>query len=86
MESYRVIHFENGLCRKSDQELVQEEPLLIRVDERPYSVVMRTPGEEISHAAGFCLGEGIVDKWDDFATIGFNHELIPNVADVGLTP
>ena len=54
MESYRVIRCEKGLCQDGDHELIQEEPLLIRVDDKPYSVVMRTPGEEIAHAAGFC--------------------------------
>ena len=33
-------------------ELIAEEPLLIRIDEKPYSVVMRTPGEEVVHAVG----------------------------------
>ena len=71
MESYRVIRCEKGLCQDGDHQLIQEEPLLIRVDDKPYSVVMRTPGEEIAHAAGFCLGEGLVDDRNDFAAIGF---------------
>ncbi|MGD9321961.1 MAG: formate dehydrogenase accessory sulfurtransferase FdhD, partial [Desulfobacteraceae bacterium] len=66
MESYDVIHCEEGLCQNDDHELIQEEPLLIRVDDKPYSVVMRTPGEEIPHVAGFCLGEGLVDSANDF--------------------
>jgi FdhD protein len=66
--------------------LIGEEPLLIRVDEKPYSVVMRTPGEELFHAAGFCLGEGIADSPDDFATIGYCEDLDPNVIDVRLRP
>ena len=59
---------------------------MIRVDGKPYSVVMRTPGEEIPHAAGFCLGEGIVDSFHDFATIGFCEDLDPNVVEVRLKP
>jgi FdhD protein len=86
MESYRVIHYENGLYRNGDHELIQEEPLLIRVDNKPYSIVMRTPGEEISHAAGFCLAEGLVDRRDDFTTLDFNRDLAPNIVDVSLTP
>lgn len=85
MGVYRVIHCENGLCRSSNHELILEEPLLIRVADNPYSVVMRTPGEEISHAAGFCLAEGLVDNWDDFAIIDFNRDLAPNVVDIALT-
>ncbi len=86
MESYGVIRCEKGLCRNGDHELIQEEPLLIRVDDKPYSVVMRTPGEEIPHAAGFCLGEGLADNSNDFATIGFCRDLDPNVVDVRLKP
>jgi FdhD protein len=86
MESYSVIHCEKGLCRDDDQDLIQEEPLLIRVDDKPYSVVMRTPGEEMPHVAGFCLGEGLVDNRNDFAAIGFCQDLDPNVVDVRLKP
>ncbi|MFZ3048872.1 MAG: formate dehydrogenase accessory sulfurtransferase FdhD [Desulfatirhabdiaceae bacterium] len=86
MEHFSVIRCENGFCRTSDHELILEEPLLIRVEGKPYSVVMRTPGEEIPHAAGFCLGEGLVDDMNDFATIGFCRDLDPNVVEVRLKP
>ena len=76
-------------CRKGDSqiislELIGEEPLLIRVDEKPYSVVMRTPGEELFHAAGFSLGEGLVDSPDDLTTVGYCKDLDPNVIDIRL--
>jgi FdhD protein len=86
MESYSVIRCEKGVCRNSDHELIPEEPLLIRVEDKPYSVVMRTPGDEIPHAAGFCLGEGLADNRNDFASIGFCQDLDPNVVDVRLKP
>lgn len=81
-----MIRYEGGVCRTSSHELIGEEPLLIRIDEKPYSVVMRTPGEEIFHAAGFCLGEGIADSPDDFLTIGYCKDLDPNVIDIRLKP
>ena len=85
-ESYQVISFEKGVCRTRFHELIGEEPLLIRIDAKPYSVVMRTPGEEVFHAAGFCLGEGIADSPDDFMTIGYCKDLDPNVVDIRLQP
>jgi FdhD protein len=85
-ESYQVISCEKGVCRTRFHELIGEEPLLIRIDEKPYSVVMRTPGEEVFHAAGFCLGEGIADSLDDFMTIGYCKDLDPNVIDIRLQP
>jgi FdhD protein len=85
-EFYEVIRFEGGSRRTDSHELIGEEPLLIRIDGKPYSVVMRTPGEEIFHAAGFCLGEGIADSPDDFLTIGYCKDLDANVIDVRLKP
>jgi FdhD protein len=67
-------------------ELIGEEPLSIRIDDRPYVVVMRTPGDEVFQAAGFCLGEGIADSPDDFETIGYDEILDPNMIDVWLGP
>ena len=84
--TYQAFHCRNGTSQTSEIELIGEEPLLIRIDEKPYTVVMRTPGEELLHAAGFCLGEGIVDTPDDFATIGYCKDLDPNVIDIRLTP
>ncbi|MDY6971846.1 MAG: formate dehydrogenase accessory sulfurtransferase FdhD [Thermodesulfobacteriota bacterium] len=81
-----IICYEEGSRRPSEQELVGEEPLLIRIEDQPYSVVMRTPGEEVFHAAGFCLAEGLVDEPKDFAAIGHCVDLDPNVIDVRLVP
>jgi len=85
-EPYQVTRFKEGICRTGSHELIGEEPLLIRIDGKPYSVVMRTPGEELFHAAGFCLGEGIADTPDDFLTIGYCKDLDPNVIDIRIKP
>ncbi len=84
--AYQALQYKGGARKTRSIELIGEEPLLIRVDDKPYSVVMRTPGEELFHAAGFCLGEGIVDAPDDFTTIGFCKDLDANVVDVRLKP
>jgi FdhD protein len=88
---YQVLQCrQKSLENKPDEEtisleLIGEEPFLINIDEKPYSVVMRTPGEEIFHAAGFCLGEGIAGSSDDFKTIGYDKDLDPNIIDIWLT-
>jgi FdhD protein len=51
--------------------LIAEEPLSIRVQGRPYVVVMRTPGDEKAHAAGLCLAEGIVRDRSDIRQLAF---------------
>lgn len=67
-----------------DEALIIEEPLSIRVDGNPYSVVMRTPGDEIPHIAGFCLAEGLIDRPDDVASVGFCDDNDTNVATLTL--
>src|SRR5438477_3894367 len=39
-----------------------EEPLEIRVDGRPLTVTMRTPGHDEELALGFLYGEGLIDE------------------------
>ncbi|MBC2710881.1 MAG: formate dehydrogenase accessory sulfurtransferase FdhD [Desulfosarcina sp.] len=65
--------------------LIGEEPLSIRVQGAPYAVVMRTPGGEKAHVAGFCLGEGIADAPDDITNIAFCDGEDTNVVTVTLT-
>jgi FdhD protein len=84
--TYEVTRFIDSKPQKDTHELICEEPLLIRVEDEPYSVVMRTPGDENFHAAGFCLAEGIVDNFNDFNTVGFCADMDSNVVEVSLTP
>jgi len=84
--THPVIHWNNISSVSINQDLIGEEPLSIRVQGKPYSVVMRTPGDEIPHVAGFCLGEGIVDTPDDFASIAFCDGADTNVVAVTLKP
>jgi FdhD protein len=84
--SFEITKFKDGIKVSDRHDLISEEPLLVRIEENPYSVVMRTPGDEIFHAAGFCLAEGIVDDHLDFNSIGFCADMDPNVVEVTLTP
>jgi FdhD protein len=84
-QSVQVLHCKAGSSRTEDLELIGEEPLLIRIDGAPYSVVMRTPGQELFHAAGFCLGEGIVDAPEDLVALGHCQDRDANVVDIRLS-
>lgn len=64
--------------------LIKEEPLSIRIQGKPYSVVMRTPGDEIAHVAGFCLAEGVVNTPDEFASLAFCDGTDTNIVTVTL--
>lgn len=64
-----VVQFTPEGVSSATAAVLREEPLSIRVQGRPYAVVMRTPGDEIPHVAGFCLAEGIIDTFDDIKQI-----------------
>jgi len=46
-----------------------EEPLEIRLHQRPFAVVMRTPGADRELAAGFLLSERVIRDGDDLGII-----------------
>ncbi|MBN2060441.1 MAG: formate dehydrogenase accessory sulfurtransferase FdhD [Deltaproteobacteria bacterium] len=71
-------HYENGSIIEYNQDVIREEPLLITVEGSPYSIVMRTPGDEIAHAAGFCFSEGLIDIPEDIAAMGYCSDLDEN--------
>jgi len=82
----RVQPFQAEEAWEEDQQLIAEEPLSITVDGKPYSVIMRTPGEENFHVAGFCLAEGIIDGLDDIADLRYCDEADRQLAAVTLHP
>jgi FdhD protein len=79
-----VIHWDKEIHTSSRHKLIGEEPLSIRVQGKPYSVVMRTPGDELAHAAGFCLAEGIIDTPEDIKVISCCDGTDANVVTVTL--
>lgn len=86
VQQHKLIHWNKRSNKSEQQNLLGEEPLSIRIEGNPYAVVMRTPGEEIAHVAGFCLTEGIIDTPEDLTTIGFCEDVDTNVVTVTLTP
>jgi FdhD protein len=84
--SHRVVFRDSKAGTDGHQPLVAEEPLSIRVQGNPYTVIMRTPGEEIAHATGFCLAEGLIDSTEDYVSLGFCDGEDTNVITVTLTP
>jgi FdhD protein len=51
--------------------LAVEEPLEIRVEGRPLTVTMRTPGADMDLAAGFLVSEGAVRRTADLAAMRY---------------
>jgi FdhD protein len=89
MRSYAAVRHRDGRREPVHLLLIEEEPLAIHIDGYPYSVVMRTPGDERCHAAGFCLTEGIIDSMDDVESLesmSRSGDSGRNVVNVRLTP
>jgi FdhD protein len=56
----RVTRVEGGRSSTESDHLVVEAPVEFRLDRVPIAVLMRTPGDDVSLALGFCLTEGII--------------------------
>src|SRR5712692_1291829 len=59
-----------GRARAADVDRAAvEEPLEIRLHDRPFAVIMRTPGADRELAAGFLLAERVIRSADDLGTV-----------------
>jgi len=69
MRERRVVRVRGGLARRVRDRLVVEEPLELRVSGRPVGVTMRTPGDDVELAVGYCVTEGLVRGHEDIAAV-----------------
>lgn len=79
-----------GPPRRRPDKLAGEEPLEIRLNQEPWSVTMRTPGQDFDLVAGFLVSEGIITRGEDIAELSYGPGVNPdgtasyNVVDVRL--
>jgi FdhD protein len=76
-----VNEWREGELRPTDDYLVGEEPLEIRVGDRPVSVTMRTPGHDLELAAGFLFTEGLITNRSQIAFIAAEPDANQNGAN-----
>lgn len=79
---HSAVYMDKNKTTSSHHKLISEEPLKIIIQDRLYSIIMRTPGDELPLAAGFCLSEGIVDKPDDIKSLSFSNKSDGNKVDL----
>jgi len=77
-----VTRFRGSDSSIEEDALAIEEPLEIRVGDRPLSVTMRTPGDDFALAAGFLVTESVIRGGGDIENI--RHWGSPNVVRVAL--
>ncbi|SJZ85705.1 FdhD protein [Marinactinospora thermotolerans DSM 45154] len=88
----KVLRIRDGAVGGRVDTLVVEEPLEIRLNGRPLTITMRTPGHDFDLAAGFLVGEGVITKAADIVSIRYcagatqDGSNTYNVLDVALTP
>ena len=75
-----ITRIQGSEATSAEDVLAIEEPLEIRIGERPVSVTLRTPGDDFDLAAGFLFTESIVRSSQDIASI--RHWGSPNVVRV----
>jgi FdhD protein len=67
----------DGAVRDRADALAGEEPLEVRVAGRPFSVTMRTPGDDFDLVAGFLLSEGVVRSAADLRQLDYRSSVAP---------
>ena len=79
----RITRIAGSSSQTDDDVLAIEEPLEIRIGEKPVSVTLRTPGDDFDLAAGFLFTESILHSREQIDDI--RHWGSPNVVrvDVG---
>jgi FdhD protein len=65
----QVTEWSDGNVRRMEDYLAAEEPLEIRIDGKPLTVTMRTPGNDEELAAGFLWTEGLIDSPGQIAEV-----------------
>jgi len=81
-----IVRFKDQQVSREDDKVVLEEPLEIFVDDEPYYVTMRLPGEELPLAVGLCHSEGIIDSIDDALSVNYCQDIASNRINVYLSP
>ena len=66
-----VVRVRDGIRSADHDRAATEEPLEVRLHNRPFAVIMRTPGADRELAAGFLLAEGVLKSADDLGTIEY---------------
>ena len=62
VELTQVTEWTDGTARRIQDQLAAEEPLEIRLNGKPLTVTMRTPGHDEELAAGFLWTEGLIES------------------------
>ena len=66
---HKTSRFKDNALFAAEYNLAVEELLEIYIDDSPYAITMRMPGDDINLVTGFCFTEGIICSRDDLLSI-----------------
>lgn len=79
---FDVMRVEEGCLDPAVDRVAAEVPLEVRLENQPFSVIMRTPGSDRDLAVGFLFSEGVIRRAEDIGSIENDDSL--NVVNVVL--
>jgi len=83
--NHQVVFIDKKHTISARHKLINEKPLSILVQGKPYCVIMRTPGNELQHVAGFSLYEELIDIPGDLTSLSFKDDADTNVVAITLS-
>ncbi len=69
IKKMKIYKYRKGVIHKEEDLLATEELLEIFIDDIPFMVTMRLPGEDENLVRGICFTEGIIDSLEDIKSI-----------------
>src|SRR6267143_2575106 len=88
LQRLQVLKLDDERLQHTEDDVVVEEPLEIRVNGDSVSVTMRTPGDDFDLAVGLLWTVGIIRSADEIGTIAYcpdeDQPELKNVVNVGL--
>ncbi|HYR87237.1 MAG TPA: formate dehydrogenase accessory sulfurtransferase FdhD [Terriglobia bacterium] len=88
LQRLQVLKLDDERLQHTEDDVVVEEPLEIRVNGDSVSVTMRTPGDDFDLAVGLLWTEGIIGSANEIGTIAYcpdeDQPELKNVVNVGL--
>jgi len=79
-----LIKYENGKHTSTHDAIAAEEPLEIFINDRPFHMTMRLPGEEIPLSVGFLFTEGLIKSVEEVLTVSHCRDVSSNRVNVYL--
>src|SRR2546422_1099774 len=71
LQRLQVLKLDDERLQHTEDDVVMEEPLEIRVNGESVTVTMRTPGDDFDLAVGLLWTEGIIKSRDEIGTIAY---------------